>query len=66
MSDNWSSDGAICPYCKHLIKPEHDHWTLYSEETSEYCCSACGEEFNVEVFTRYSWTTSAIEKEDRP
>jgi len=61
---NWSKEGAICPYCGHLTKPDDDHYGLYSEDTCEYTCSSCGEEFNVEVFTSYSWTTSAIEKDD--
>lgn len=58
MEDIWSDKGAVCPKCKHVMRPQDEHYALYSEDTCEYECSSCETEFNVMVFTRYSWTTS--------
>lgn len=61
MSDHWSNRGAICPHCEHLNTPDGDNYALYSEECDEWECASCSKEFEVEVFTTYSWTTKALE-----
>lgn len=55
--DNYSTDGAICPHCGHLSWAHDDNYSLYSEDTTEFTCGMCGEEFAVSVFIQHSWTT---------
>lgn len=61
MDEQHSSEGAICPYCSSLMRPDNDHYSLFSEETSEYECSSCGKEFHVNVIVSRTWVTSPIE-----
>ena len=56
--DHYSRDGAVCPYCNHVAKPEKDNYELYSEDTTEWECGDCGMTFNVSVYVSHSWTTT--------
>lgn len=60
----YSTDGAICPYCGHLNSAADDNYQLYSEDTCDWECGICSEAFNVEVFTRHSWTTRKREADE--
>ena len=55
--DHYSTDGAICPFCEHVNKPDCDNYSLYSESTCEWECEDCGAEFAVSVYVSHSWTT---------
>lgn len=61
MSDRWSSKGAICPYCDFENLPEDENWSLFDENTSEFECNDCGNEFQVNVITSYTWVTEPAE-----
>jgi transposase-like protein len=65
MTDCWSSNGAICPYCEHENQPKDENWSLFDENTSEFECNDCGREFRVSVFTSYTWVTEPSEADDR-
>lgn len=56
--DNYSDEGAICPYCGHLNKADGDSASLFSERTCEWQCEDCEEEFLVDVYVSHSWTTA--------
>lgn len=60
MSDTYSTDGPICPYCKEEHTPDEGYY--YDEMMTEFECGFCGEEFNIQVYTRTSWTCSAKEQ----
>lgn len=62
--DTYSTRGAICPHCEHMHKPEDDNYSLYSEDTDEWVCESCGEEFRVVVFVSHSWTTDPLESDE--
>jgi DNA-directed RNA polymerase subunit RPC12/RpoP len=57
MMDNYSTDGAICPYCGHLARASDSDGMLFDESLCEYECGTCGEEFRVSAYNRWSWTT---------
>jgi len=64
MYDNYSTDGAICPYCGSLNKSCDSDSILYDEGLEEYQCGSCGEEFLCSAYVEWSWTTKKIETKE--
>ena len=60
--DNYSTEGAICPYCGHLERASDSDGMLYDESRCEYECGQCGEEFRVSAYNSWSWTTGKAEE----
>jgi DNA-directed RNA polymerase subunit RPC12/RpoP len=51
--DTFRTENIICPYCKYQDK---DSWEL--EDSDDYQCPECGEEFYVEKVIDIKYTTS--------
>ena len=60
--EQYSNDGAVCPYCGYLHEPPETDYTIYNESLDEYECDHCGKTFKMSLYISYSWTTS--KKED--
>ena len=56
MSETYSENFAVCPYCGYANKPEDTDGYLYDEDTTEWECGKCGKEFSVDVFVKFTWT----------
>jgi transposase-like protein len=52
---HFSTDGPICPYCKHEHKADEPYY--YDEEMTRMDCDACERDFDVRVHVRTSWST---------
>lgn len=61
MTDHYSTDGAICPYCGHLERASDSDGGLYDESRCEWECGECLSEFRVSAYNRWSWTTQKLE-----
>ena len=61
MIDNYSSDGVICPHCKHMHDPSDDNYDLYDENTCEWECHSCANTFSVTVYVSYTWDTEVMD-----
>ena len=57
--DNYSTEGAICPHCRHLNKAQDSDGWLYDESTEEWTCGECDKDLFVAVYVSHSWTTKA-------
>lgn len=55
-TEQYSSDGAVCPYCGHLNSPQ-DCYSLYDECIEDFDCENCGKNFKISVYCSWSWTT---------
>ena len=62
--EEWSDEGAICPYCGCLHDPNDGDYELYDDCLDEYTCHCCGRKFKVSLHTRYSWETSTLDEDD--
>lgn len=45
--------------CPHCLNKEEDSWEM--EESGEFECGSCGEEFYVEIETETKYTSSKID-----
>jgi len=61
MYDNFSTHGAICPYCNNLNSCSESDGILYNESIEEYYCDSCGKEFLCSAYVEWSWTTAKID-----
>ena len=59
--EQYSNEGAICPYCGHLHEPGDVDYVIYNESLETLTCDHCGKDFNVSLYISYSWTTSKRE-----
>ncbi|NML93834.1 hypothetical protein [Novosphingobium olei] len=59
MSETYSTDAPVCPYCEYTHK--HDGGFFYDEALTEFECESCEKAFNVNVYTRTSWTCTPKE-----
>jgi len=57
----YSNDGVICPYCGYLHKPDSESSYFYNDGDENIECSNCGNEFNIETYISYSYTTTKKE-----
>lgn len=55
--EQWDDEGAICPYCGHLNKPEDDDYQLYDQSIDEFTCNNCDKSFLIDLHISYSWWT---------
>lgn len=62
MTEHYSTDGAICPFCGHLDRASDSDGMLYDEGRCEWECGECGEEFRVSAYVQWSWTTTRQEE----
>lgn len=54
-TETYSTDGPTCPYCGHVSNPSEEP-SCYSEDNDEWTCESCGEDYQLEVYVRHSWT----------
>ena len=59
----WDDEGAICPYCGFINKGDCENHEFYEDGDHIYTCDYCGEEFNMNTYLSYSYTTSRINEE---
>ena len=59
--EHLSLQGAVCPYCGWISRPEEDPETLYNTDLDTYTCENCDKEFDVLVEYSFDWTTRKIE-----
>lgn len=59
--DNYSTHGAVCPFCGHLDRASDSDGLLYDEGRCDWECGACGEDFIVQAYNQWSWTTKKSE-----
>lgn len=57
MYENYSTYGAICPYCRHINKGDNSCCELYDESIEEYRCYSCGKVFLCSAYVEWYWTT---------
>lgn len=62
-TEHLSTDGAVCPYCGWINKPESDPETLYDTNLDTYTCEYCDKEFDIIVDYIYDWTTRKRDEE---
>jgi len=62
IEEQWDDEGAVCPYCGYLNKPDGDNYALYSEETERWECEACRKVFDVDLMIQHSWFTRKIDE----
>lgn len=60
MEEQYSKDGAICPYCGHLHQPCDTDYSIYDENLCTFDCHDCGKKFNISLYVSYSWTTTQL------
>lgn len=56
----YSTDGAVCPYCGYIHEPCNVDYVIYDEDCDTFDCYNCGKTFNTSVYTSHSWTTTKI------
>lgn len=49
--------GPTCPYCGEANSASDSDGLLYNEDTTEYSCGSCGEEFDINISISFSWTS---------
>ena len=54
-------DGIVCPFCgcMHAVCEFDAH--EYDESSGEYDCSECGEKFDIQVHSSFSWSSTKPE-----
>ena len=62
MSETYSDNAAVCPYCDYMNNPEDSDGYLYDEDTTTWECGECEKEFSVDVYRKFTWTCEEIEK----
>lgn len=62
-TEHLSTDGAVCPYCGWINKPESDPETLYDTDLDTFTCEYCDKEFDIQVDYTYDWTTRKKDEE---
>ena len=62
MSETYSDNAAVCPYCDYMNKPEDSDGYLYDEDTTTWECGECEKEFSVDIYKKITWISREIEK----
>lgn len=57
MSELFSTDGAICPYCEKVHTAADTDYAISDEGVTEYECHRCERTFTVSAHLQYSWIT---------
>lgn len=60
MSDTYSTDGPICPYCDHHHRA--DDPAFYDERAETFDCDNCQKPFKMYVYTSTSWTCGPLDE----
>ena len=61
--EEWSDEGAVCPYCGYLNSPDDGDYELYDDGLDEWTCGTCGKKFKMRLYVRYSWETSTLDED---
>ena len=56
-TEGYSSNGAVCPYCGHTDLACDSGGRLYDESNTTNKCPSCGEEYVMDLYIVYTWTT---------
>lgn len=57
--EQYSTDGAVCPYCGYIHEPCNCDYVIY-EDLDSFDCYNCGKSFSVGIYTSHSWTTTKL------
>ena len=57
-STSMNSDGIVCPFCGCIHAVGGFEGDEYDDGMDEYDCDECGETFDVEVHSCFSWSST--------